>query len=187
MCVSVCVCVCECFFVIWALLPEIKLIDWLIDGWIERNTLGGSYLGMSRLARGRYFQFYSLGDRGDAASGSQSTVATCLFNVTWCRVIQTSNVDLFVGDGQRIHRWFAIFLDGHKHATTSLTNDVRLVWQCIYLSGLDLLLPIILDLSARPAQTLWLVVPRLGWHRRALFALSVDFNILTRFLLIAVD
>jgi len=157
-----------------------------MDG-LNGTHLGGSYLGMSRLARGRYFQFYSLGDRGDAASGSQSTVATCLFNLTWCRVIQTSNVDLFVGDGRRIHRWFAIFLDGHKHATTSLTNDVRLVWQCIYLSGLDLLLPIILDPSARPAQMLWLVVSRLGWYRRALFALSVDFNILTRFLLIAVD
>jgi len=41
------------------------------------GLLSGSYFGIPRLGRGRYFQRYSPGDRSDAAFGYQSTVATC--------------------------------------------------------------------------------------------------------------
>ena len=42
---------------------------------MERGTFGGSYLGMPRVAHGRYCQPYLLGDRNNAISGYQSTVA----------------------------------------------------------------------------------------------------------------
>ena len=42
----------------------------------EMGNLGGSDLGMARLASSRYSQPYSLGGRNDAASDYQSTVAS---------------------------------------------------------------------------------------------------------------
>ena len=51
----------------------------LCGSWIptERDTFGRSHSGMPTLACGRYSQMYSLEDSSNAASGYQSTVATC--------------------------------------------------------------------------------------------------------------
>jgi len=48
-----------------------------------KDHFRGSYLEMSRLACGRYFQPYSLGGRSHAASGYQSSAAACC--QCWCR------------------------------------------------------------------------------------------------------
>ena len=67
---------------------QIDISLWNFDSWgprnhylvgaripMERGTFGGSYLGMPRVAHGRYCQPYLLGDRNNAISGYQSTVA----------------------------------------------------------------------------------------------------------------
>jgi len=61
----------------------------LSGSWIptERDTFGRSHSGMPTLACGRYSQMYSLEDSSNAASGYQSTVATCCdLSATYRRV-----------------------------------------------------------------------------------------------------
>jgi len=52
---------------------EEQCVRWAGARVLYRNwhVWGGSYLGMPRRARGRYFQLYSLGGSSDAACGYQ--------------------------------------------------------------------------------------------------------------------